>query len=261
MSTISTAKALLHRVKELDQTGISVAFSGGKDSLTVLDLAITVFGRANVYPVYLYFIRPTVGLEREMLEFAEKHFKVKVDFLPHPALQQLLARSQGRHVNRDTMGRAILCKKYSWNTVEAITRKRSGHQWMAYGIRMQDSLHRRGMLNKCQGFWHRNASGKFVGRVYPCFDWSHNDVAAFLKSRKLPIPVPKTAKIHKSSGTGPTNYKFMLELKKYYPEDFARLDARFPLWKESLWRDQVRAQHNILHNDGLETCESLDLVE
>jgi len=259
---IGSATRMLKGLQAEGEKRIAVAFSGGKDSLAVLDLCCNVFGPGNVYPVYLYFCKEDVGLEGQILRFAERRwsFGKRLIRLPHPALKRMLEVSDGRTFSPERNDR-LHQVKYTWNEVESIARKRGNLHWVAFGMRMQDSLNRRGMINKCNGVWRKTERGKFVYRCYPCYDWTHIDILSYLKARKLPLPLMKGAKAHKSSGTSPMSYTFMLALKKDNPAEYERLNRLFPGWKETMWQDQVRAKHNIAHNSHLETVKSLNLLE
>src|ERR1700692_655916 len=60
---------------------VAVSYSGGKDSMVTLDLALKHFER--VIPFYLYLV-PGLRFDQERFDFCEARFGVKVMPFPHP---------------------------------------------------------------------------------------------------------------------------------------------------------------------------------
>ena len=244
---IADAISLLKRVKERESK-IIVAFSGGKDSICTLALAVRVFGQENVQPYHLYWVK---GLECEMgiiRKVLSRYPKLRplID-LPTPSVRELLANNYGRSLTPSVIDRVSKKSMYTQNTVEKIVRFRSGIRWIAGGHRIMDSLHRRGMLHACHGFWED------FHRVYPLYRWHYKDVFSFLKHENLPVPDMYGAKANNASGTDITDPSFILHCKKHYPEDFRKIKALFPFIEDSVFRDCVRARLGIANVARIET--------
>ena len=240
------------------QQKILVGLSGGKDSIVVLDLCVTVFGAANVQPFHLYLL-PDLRCEQEILDRVVRYYPEmpKRIELPRAGLRENLASCTGRSITPSLMDRLGSRSLYNEKSIERIVRSRTGIRWIAGGHRIFDSLHRRGMLHRCQGFWKESyKTGTFVGRIYPIFLWHPQDVFSYLKTRKLPIPDMmqfSAVNYTKSSGTSIVNPVFIQRLKLHYPDDYAKLKRLFPNLEDSIKRDESRAKYGIDNQLGLET--------
>ena len=72
-------------IKELQELAtqhekVAVAFSGGKDSLITLDLALRFF--KNVYPFYMYFV-PGLEFDEKRMAYCKQRFNLDVLLYPH----------------------------------------------------------------------------------------------------------------------------------------------------------------------------------
>lgn len=209
---------------------ILVGCSGGKDSMTVLDLVCRVFDRQNVFPFFLYFVR---GLECEekFVSGCEKRYGLKVIRLRHPDATAYAASGEFRPKKPSVDSRIQIVR---WIEIEAVLRGRTGAKWIAYGHRISDSLQRRGMIMGSAGFLEK------FQRIYPIWDWVPEDVISYLRIRKIPVPGMFGAKIHNTSGVSPNSTQCLEWLKQFYPKDYQKLVAVFPFAKSLLDRDKIR---------------------
>lgn len=234
MTVYQSAIELLNLVKEESET-IIVGYSGGKDSMVTLSLAIDVFGAENVKAFYLYFLKD-MDSDKHFIRMAETRFDIEIIKLPHPEV--------GNYIKNGVMTKyspeldSAIGRQCKWDDVERVARKRLDTRWIGYGHRMQDSLHRRGMLNKCDGFWHETY------RVYPLYQWSTRDVYSFLRTKQLPIPSMFGATINNTSGLS-LSAECLLFLRTNFPNDYDRVCKVFPYAKSIIYRDELRAKYNI----------------
>lgn len=252
---IQDATQLLTRVKQLGETKILVALSGGKDSLVTLDLCIRVFGEENTHPFHLWWVKDLECEQHILRKVVARYPKLpKIEEIPHYGLPFLLKACFGRSLAPSVTGRFASASLYKSEDSEKIARYRSGARWIAGGHRISDSLHRRGMLHKCAGFWQESEkTHKPIQRVYPIYRWSHEHVFAYLKARKLPIPDMFGNSVHKASGVNLRDPIFIQHIKQHYPTDFAKIKRIFPSVEESTFRDMVRASCGIRNKMNLET--------
>lgn len=251
---VQEAIDILSEVKGMGVPNILVALSGGKDSVAVLDLCYTVFGKGNVFAFHCYWIKG-LEIEESVLRILRRRYSIETIELPHPGLKGFYQNSMGRTFSSENSLR-MQDAKYDWKLVEAIAKKRSGARWIANGSRMQDSLHRRGMLNRCQGIWERSyTTDKPILKVYPVYRWRHTDIFSYLKMRKLPIPDMAQNSAHKSSGTDFKDPDFLLYVKKNFPEDYEKIKKFMPRAEDVIYRDMVRAKHDIRRHGKLEGLE------
>lgn len=248
MSLIRDSLTLIEQVAAQNVTQVLVGLSGGKDSITVLDLCVKVFGQESVFPFYLYWLK---GLECEQtnLDRILKRYPLlpPLEYIPHYGLTDIFRTSHGRGRSRVIEIEFESKSVYTLNDTERIARYRTRARWIAYGHRMVDSSQRRGMLNKCQGIWYVNSKGKPVQRFYPIFKWKAADVFSYLKANHLPIPDMFGADYINSNGVNLFSPAWLLHLQQHWPRDYQRIKQLFPLIDTQIFRDQVRAKYSIDH--------------
>lgn len=227
LAPLEDAKRLLHEVHA--KTGkVIVGLSGGKDSLVTLDLAVREFGSANVSCFFMYLVKGLRCVETG-IRWCERRYKVEVLRFPHWRLglaykyATYMPHRHGADEWRDM--RQV--------DIEQAARAKTGHEWLAYGHRMADSIERVGMLSKISGF-------DLVGRrVYPLWRWNEAAVVSYLRARKIPMP-PKLT-ILKRSMTG-VNFQedTLLAIRERYPDDYARIVEVFPYLPAKLARFEMK---------------------
>lgn len=232
----STAK-VFSKLKALNVRDVIVGFSGGKDSLCTLDLAVKHFGPEHVKVFFLYTLK---GLQCEsgLAELPTKRYGIPVIQFPLPEIVAMIREGYARSTPASL--RDLLDRKYGWNEIEKLVRYKTGSRWLLYGHRQQDSLHRRGMLSRCEGVWETAyASGKPIQRAYPLWQWNHKQVFAYLEKNKLPIPHMFGSGVINTSGLSLMDADCLAYVKQHYPEDFKRLHKIFPGLETPLFRQEV----------------------
>lgn len=237
ISPLQSAAKIFKKLDDLGVKQVIVGYSGGKDSLTVLDLSVRHFGAENVRTFFLYTL-PNLECESSLIGLAKKRYGVDTIQLPSPEIYGLIREGYARPFS-PTM-QISMSRPYKWNDVEKIVRYKTGFRWLMYGHRQQDSLHRRGMLNRCQGLWETAySSDKLIQRAYPLWQWSHKDVFTYLKTHKLPIPHMFDAGVINTSGLSLLDAETLLYVQNHYPNDYKRLKAVFPALDVPIQRMEV----------------------
>jgi len=203
------AKALLGQVRERTD-GIIVAFSGGKDSLAVMQLCADIFPRVEAF--FCYFVKG-LRCDEEQLQRAERRYGIKIRRLPHPALHGYL--TAGSMVRKHKTLRRI----YGWNDVDAWVRSVFNMEWIANGMRMDESLQRRGMLKSRKGLYEE------IKHVYPLWNWRARHVFAYLAAKR--ISVPGGFGTIDTSGAG-LHPDALVTIKREYPDDYEKIAKIFP---------------------------------
>lgn len=202
-----------------------LSYSGGKESLTILDL-LTREGR-KVTAFHLYFL-PGLDFTQYVLDHAARHFpSVTIHLLPQMATADLLR--SGTYCDR----RYLDLPKYSLSDAAQAIRHRSGARWVGYGYRSQDSLWRRGELAHWRhGLdWHRCLFA-------PLKNWSEREVLSYLNLRRLTAPgnifsqsanLPDAeGKVSKRKmGDVGINRNALYKLKQHFPRDVERIREVF----------------------------------
>lgn len=231
MRTVDDAKALLARVVAASPApALMVGFSGGKDSIATLDLALQVFPRVEAFFMYLV---PGLRVEDEMIRRVMARFPtVKLHRIPHWDLST--------YMRSNTFGcnpRAVETKKLDLAKIEAYLRQRTGIDWFAYGERAADGMVRNAKLKKIRGLAEKQR------RVYPLWTWKERDVVGYLHAKRL--PVPRKIGGRKVSGAVAIHPQVLSWLKREYPDDYAKVLGHFPLagaavfrWEEGLTPDK-----------------------
>lgn len=194
-----------------------VAFSGGKDSLVCLDLAVRAFGRVDAFNCE--FI-PGLECVDEVIHAAEHRWSIKIRRYPHWGI-------------RDALQNGLYCFNGLWSDrlvrwemsdVFALARHDTGARVLVHGAKKADSVWRRRTL----------AVSNRDHRLYPIESWGKRDVFAFLHSRKIPMPT-RAAGIDLS-------HSMVLWLHDEHPADFRRLCEFFPLAEALIWKRKFYPQ-------------------
>lgn len=237
ISPLQSARKVFSRLDTLGVKEVIVGFSGGKDSMTVLDLCVKHFGAEHVRCFFLFTL-PNLDCESQYVNLPTERYGIPVLQFPLPEIVGMLKMGYGRRYNANLD--YLLDRKYRWAEVEKLVRYKTGLKWICYGHRQQDSLNRRGMLNRCLGVWETSYTGeKPVQRAYPIWQWTHKDVFSYLERHRLPIPHMFGSGVINTSGLSLMDAETLLYVKQHYPDDFKRLRRIFPGLETPIWRQEV----------------------
>jgi phosphoadenosine phosphosulfate reductase len=188
----------------LEGEPILVMFSGGKDSIVCLDLALKYFPRDRLTFISYYFV-PDLSIKERILTWYEDKYKIEIHREPD---SKVIAYETGR-------------KSYKQSDQEFAIRKKYNAKYLMQGIRKQDSMGRRGMLAHLDhGIDERN------GKLYPIGDWSTRQVFSYIKLRKLALPIEYSMGMPRDFYI--PNGRGMQFLKNNFPEDYAKVIEVFP---------------------------------
>ena len=224
-SKLTRSKEILQRVR--DEMGIKevlVGFSGGKDSMTILDLATKLFDRVEGF--FLYWVKD-LDCEQSFLRYAQKHWAIKIHQLPS---HHMINAVRGNMYMPAVTQLQKIPKVHQVDT-ERIIRKQTGIKMILYGMRMQDSLQRRAMI-KSLGVV--DVKG---GRTYLIYDWVNQDVYAYIRAIGCPIPPLYGGKLSGNVNLGPETLMF---LKEEHPKDFDKIRKIFPYITAQLARHEYQ---------------------
>lgn len=201
-----------------------VMFSGGKDSLVVMDYATRYFKRENI-AAYFMEIVPGLKVLQQPLDEAEGRFGVEIKRLPHWLSSRILRT--GAYCNKD-----VSIPEWGLNDVYAAAMEDAGTDCVITGARAADSPTRRRYIGAHKGLKDHI--------VYPIVGWVKQDVLGYLKMRKIPLP--------DSSGANATGVdlstRSLLWLYENHKEDFDNMADYFPyieaiVVKERLYGEKV----------------------
>lgn len=191
---------------------VLVSFSGGKDSLIVLDLCKKHFKKVVCF--FMYAI-PDLQFINEQLEVSAKKYDVEILQYPHWAMFRWL---------KDM----IYCDQYPFaedlpevhlKDIYAQVRSDTGIQLIATGFKKSDSMWRRRTTKRTTKVYSGSAF------MTPIIEWNKFEVLAYLRINKIdPPPVMSGRTI---SGVDLTTPSIPM-IHDNYPEDFKKLLKIFP---------------------------------
>ena len=194
---------------------VLVSFSGGKDSLCVLDLCMRSFQRVEAF--YMAFIPGLEVVERE-LDKARERYGIKIHTYLHWDAGEALKAGVFCNSHNSLLDLPPWKLRDVYNSAMAET----GITCVATGMKASDGRARR------QYF----ANTQYQDTVYPLKGWSKFDVLAFMQARKIELP-PSSGANYPSVGR---DVRSLLWLHDNYPRDFKRLCAVFPYAEAVVWR-------------------------
>jgi len=199
---------------------VLVSYSGGKDSLAVLDLCSRYFERVEAFFMYIV---PGLRSIEEKLEYARQRYGVTIHQVPHWITIQML--KNGAFCWGDSRSSASKVGDWRLADVYRLVRKESGIELIAHGGRKADSLWRRRHM----------AESDYSNVIFPLKGWNKFDSASYLKARGLPN-MSGTNKNANGIGLETTN---MVWLRENYPDDLDRIDKVFPFARARLLRHDL----------------------
>ena len=186
-----------------------VMFSTGKDSIVMADLLIKGY-RGHKEFVFLYFV-PGLDIKQRIIGHYENRWNITVHQQPHYGALSLKTG-----------------KKYRMADIEHGLRAAFNISYIAQGVRRDESMARRGMLAHLPyGIDERNK------KLYPIAGFSAKDIMAYIKLRKLPLPV-EYSHGWKHDLSVP-DVDGLVYLKNNFPKDYAKVIAEFPRLEALVW--------------------------
>jgi len=187
---------------------VLVSFSGGKDSLVVMDLCVRTFARVEAF--FMQWVPGLRCVEEPAIAGAAR-FGVELHMVPHWAALRCLKHGVYcfNGPERDYWPDAKLRDIY------AMVIHDTGIPLIATGAKRRDGLWRKRNLDSTKGWCEV---------ITPVVGWSNADVAAHLVARKIPVP-----RGDRADGAGADLSKpSILWMHDNHPEDFAILEEYFP---------------------------------
>lgn len=218
-TAISVYAASLEECRKTAETSPEcvVGYSGGKDSLATLQLAVQAFRR--VVCVHLYLI-PGLDFVEKRLQFARDRFGVEVVEYPAPAL--LNAIRYGHY--RPAVPKAFIgIQKFTLDMMIRLAGQELGIKTLMIGRRETDFLTRKVAMR-----------GGMLAGENPIREWMKYDVMAYLRRHDLPIP--------ESAGDArgvDLTAESLMWIHDTFPDDWQKLLRYFPFAEAILHRKQL----------------------
>lgn len=199
---------------------VTVGFSTGKDSIVSLDLCCRHFKKVTA--IFMYVV-PGMSFQEAYLKQAERRYGIKILRLPHWSLStafQVNYYRPGSDLSASTPDLTI-------TDVEKYLREAHGSTWFAYGQKKNDSLERRAMISASGGV---DVKGR---RFYPVGEFSDKEIFAYMRHRRLPLPIDYQLFGHSFGLLEPMELR---QVREHFPADFAKIVKLFPEIEASIAR-------------------------
>ena len=199
---------------------VIVAFSGGKESIVVLDMCMKHFKR--VVPFFMYYI-PGLSFQEKQIRWYENRYGIEIVRLPHFELSNLLRYGTLRSPDYDVPIISI-------NDIYEWMRDKTGIRWIAAGERSGDSVIRGAMIK------HSGSIDDKRWRFYPVAWWNQQEILDYIKVKKLYRGIDSRTLGTSFEGVNTRSFVF---LKEHFPSDYERALKLFPLAEGAVVRYQV----------------------
>lgn len=167
---------------------VVLGLSGGKDSLAILDLSSQVFKRIVAFFMY---IAPGLRCIERHIEAAVARYdgrrygdhECRVELIklpPHWCVSQYMMEGLARWDHVEQYQKHLV--KLRLKDIEGYVKQKVDIEWVVYGMRIDESLSRRGWIKPIQGF-----DAKFK-RLFPLWNWKATEVKAYLTAKRIPVP-------------------------------------------------------------------------
>jgi len=213
---LESTKSALEKARSMSPK-VLVAYSDGKDSRVVMDLAKRWFDHVEGF--YMEWV-PAIAYMDADLAAVEKRWSVKIHRFPHYG--GIAAMKEGQYCNpwwqRDDVPDIKLADIYSYAMIETKI------PLILTGAKKADSGWRKRFMHATQ-HWGRI--------VYPLAEWAKWDVLSYLKGRGIAIPDNSAGGT--ASGVGLVPHELMW-IYDNHPADFWRIAEYFPYIEALIWR-------------------------
>lgn len=222
--------AILEYVRERTPGGhVLLSFSGGKDAWVTWIAIRDHFPAEKVTPFYYYLV-PGLSFIEEYLAYAEGVLGTHITRLPSPRFYAMLNDLVYQPPDRWPTMQNLDLPRFTWDDVHRaceISRGLPSNCWCAVGVRASDSVRRATALRT-----HGVVNDK--RRVfYPAWDWKMDRVYDALERNGIRLPVDYRLFGRTFDGI---YLLYLWNIKKHFPQDYARILEWFPLADLEIWR-------------------------
>lgn len=229
MNPFEHSKVCLKYLRERTNKVI-LFYSGGKDSLVLLDMLSSLFD--EVHCVFMYFIKD-LEHQQPLLIYPKRYPNVILHQLPHWMLSHYY---QNDYYRFHRLEKNVPLLKLT--DIEQNAKTLTGAEWVVNGAKRSDSLNRNLML----GTLKFNSIQEVSKRVYPLAEWKKKDVLAYMKANKIIKPVEYG--IAKSNGVD-LKLDVLLFLRKEYPGDYYKILIHFPFAEKLVFNHDYHEQRKL----------------
>ncbi len=213
---------VIHKAREAGITEVAVSFSGGRDSLAVLDLCKQHFQTIHAYWMYVV---PGLEFQEKYLQYIERRYSISIIRIPHWILANMFRRGVLRHPTNASMS----LRRTRIRHVDAYIRKKldSESLYIASGEKYADSLERNTQIVQCGGI------STIRHRIYPIGFWTHYDVQSYVARQNIVMPPdyrlrPQVSSRRRGQFGSLLTFDEIIPIRDNFPDDYERICKYFP---------------------------------
>lgn len=200
---------------------VLVGFSGGKESVVVLDLCFKYF--KDVQPYFQYCI-PNLSFNQRIIDWYERKYGVDIIQVPVEDMGGMFR--YGQFTRPDEFFPVV-----SETDVINYLRNETGIYWCCTGERIDDSLERRARIVK------NGTIDDVGGRMFPVAYWKRSECYDYIKYKKLYLGKEQRILRHSLRVFSP---KDLLYIKEHFPGDYEKITRLFPFAGAIIERDKLK---------------------
>lgn len=224
VNSFALAKKTISAVRTQSNRAI-LFYSTGKDSIMLLDMIAPVFD--EVVCVFMYLVPDLSHIDRYLIDAKRRYKNITILQVPHFRITTI--HREGIYCKPRPVKKLL-----NLTDIDQQVRAKTGIEWTFYGMKKTDGLNRRLML---MSYGELPIQQK-TKRAYPLSDCTNKDVLAYIRQKRLPIPVQYGGK--QSNGVD-FNIDCFLWLRKNAPGDLEKIYKAYPLTKKILFEHDFKA--------------------
>lgn len=213
------AKELLAEAQKSHKAVICY-YSGGKDSLVVLDMC-SKMGFEKIVCVHKYFI-PDLEVVEKQIRYAKSRWGV--DVIQYPSNSAIKSLKAGEF--NDPSPDINDLPNIDASEIERIAREETGISLICTGHKRTDAFG--------QGLSNAEWANRKRNIVQPIIFWNKFHVLAYLKSNDIPLPESDG----RNSSSMDLHPKNIIWLYKNHINDFRKIEKVFPYIEAIVWRNK-----------------------
>lgn len=217
--TIHDLETLARRERD-----ILVSYSGGKDSLAVMEMCVKVFGASRV-KAFFWFTVPDLEVCNKQMQFCRDRWGVEPIQVPH--WDMVMQMKNGLWC--DPTPKIDKLPDMDLKTGYAYAMDVCECGVVATGMKDADGLPRRHFFANIRDggnpFWNR--------LVHPLREWKKKDVIDYLKANNIPVPESESGAV--TTGVGLV-HDALCWLHDKHPNDFKKLLKWYPYAEAAIKR-------------------------
>lgn len=189
---------------------VLVGFSGGKESIVVLDICFRYF--KNVQPYFQYAV-PGLSFNEKLIKWYEDKYHTEIIRVPIETCGAMF--HYGIYTAADPSF-PIVSETDVWNYL----RHETGIWWIAGGERINDSIMRRARIK------HSGTIDTTSGRLFPVAMWKTREIYDYIKFKNLYLSKEQKELKHSLRIFKDTDLPY---IKEHMPWDYEKILRVYPL--------------------------------